>query len=53
MALHVDGVYIKSDKFNAGNQINEARFPGGPVPYPQWGASIRSRPLARRTTGRS
>ena len=37
MALHVDGVYIKSDKFNAGNQINEARFPGGPVPYPQWG----------------
>ena len=27
MALHVDGVYIKSDKFNAGNQINEARFP--------------------------
>ena len=37
MAIHVDGVYIKSDKFNAGNQINEARFPGGPVPYPQWG----------------
>jgi len=37
MALHVDGVYIKSDKFNAGNQINEARFPGGPVPYPLWG----------------
>ena len=33
MALHVDGVYIKSDKFNAGNQINEARFLGrtGPV----------------------
>jgi hypothetical protein len=37
MAIHVDGVYIKSDKFNAGNQINEARTPGGPVPYPQWG----------------
>jgi hypothetical protein len=37
MAIHVDGVYIKSDKFNAGNQINEAQFPGGPVPYPQWG----------------
>ena len=37
MALHVDGVYIKSDKFNAGNQINEARTVGGPVPYPQWG----------------
>jgi hypothetical protein len=37
MALHVDGVYIKSEKFNAGNQINEARAPGGPVPYPQWG----------------
>jgi hypothetical protein len=37
MALHIDGVYIKSDKFNAGNQINEARAPGGPVPYPQWG----------------
>ena len=37
MALHLDGVYIKSDKFNAGNQINEARTPGGPVPYPQWG----------------
>ena len=37
LALHVDGVYIKSDKFNAANQINEARFLGGPVPYPQWG----------------
>ena len=37
MALHIDGVYIKSDKFNAGNQINEARTVGGPVPYPQWG----------------
>ncbi len=37
LALHADGVYIKSDKFNAANQINEARFPGGPVPYPQWG----------------
>lgn len=37
MALHVDGVYIKSDKFNAGNQINERPFPGGPLPYPQWG----------------
>jgi len=37
MALHMDGVYIKSDKFNAGNQINERPFPGGPLPYPQWG----------------
>lgn len=37
LALHVDGVYIKSDKFNAGNQINERPFPGGPLPYPQWG----------------
>lgn len=37
IALHVDGVYIQSDKFNAGNQINEARTLGGPVPYPQWG----------------
>jgi hypothetical protein len=37
MALHVDGVYIKSDKFNAGNQINERPFPGGPLPYPEWG----------------
>lgn len=37
MAIHVDGVYIKSDKFNAGNQINERPFPGGPLPYPEWG----------------
>jgi hypothetical protein len=37
MALHVDGVSIKSDKFNAGNQINERPFPGGPLPYPEWG----------------
>jgi hypothetical protein len=37
LALHADGVYIKSDKFNAGNQINERPFPGGPLPYPQWG----------------
>lgn len=37
LAIHVDGMYIKSDKFNATNQINEARVPGGPVPFPQWG----------------
>jgi hypothetical protein len=37
LALHADGVYIKSDKFNAANQINERPFPGGPLPYPQWG----------------
>ena len=37
LAIHLDGMYIKSDKFNATNQINEARFPGGPVPFPQWG----------------
>jgi hypothetical protein len=37
LALHADGVYIKSEKFNAGNQINERPFPGGPLPYPEWG----------------
>ncbi len=37
LAIHADGVYIKSEKFNAANQINERRFPGGPLPYPQWG----------------
>ncbi|HEY6361837.1 MAG TPA: TonB-dependent receptor [Vicinamibacterales bacterium] len=37
LALHADGVYIKSDKFNAGNQINERACPTCPLPYPQWG----------------
>ena len=37
LAIHADGVYIKSDKFNAGNQINERACPTCPIPYPEWG----------------
>jgi outer membrane receptor protein involved in Fe transport len=39
MALHADGVYTDTEKFNASVRINTPRNPAAPtiVPYPEWG----------------
>ena len=37
MALHVDGVYTKSDKFDAGVRINSPDPVTGVRPLPEWG----------------